>query len=105
MRHRLRVGGRPPCSRHPCVGVWVSWCVSVYAQMPARVHSTRPHGTSTNHPYLALPSARLCARCAVQNRDRFIMKSGGAIAVLKEFWEEQDREFAPVYSGNTLSRL
>jgi len=42
---------------------------------------------------------------ALQNRDRFIMKSGGPIAVLKEFWEEQDREFAPVYSGNTLSRL
>lgn len=42
---------------------------------------------------------------ALQNRDRFISKSEGAIAVLREFWEEQDKEIDGVFSGNTLSCL
>lgn len=38
-------------------------------------------------------------------RDRYIFKAGGAIAVLKEFWEQQDEHLDGVYTGNTLSTL
>ena len=39
--------------------------------------------------------------------DRFIYKSEGQkpIAILKEFWEEQDTELKGVYTDNYLSRL
>ena len=41
-----------------------------------------------------------------QNRDRHMHKSeGGPVAVLREFWEEQDFELVGVYSGNSFSRL
>jgi hypothetical protein len=40
-------------------------------------------------------------------RDRFIRKSAakGPIAVLREFWEEQEKELEGVFSNNTLSKL
>ena len=41
----------------------------------------------------------------LQNRDRLLAKSGTPIAVLRPFWEEQDREVPGVYSGNTLSKV
>mmetsp|Transcript_19224 Transcript_19224/g.25036 ORF Transcript_19224/g.25036 Transcript_19224/m.25036 type:complete len:330 (-) Transcript_19224:97-1086(-) len=42
---------------------------------------------------------------ALQYRDRFIAKTSGPIAVLKEFWEEQEDSFEGVYKNNTLSLL
>jgi len=42
---------------------------------------------------------------ALRYRDRCIHHTSGPIAVLLEFWQEQDVEFKPVYSQNTLSRL
>ena len=42
---------------------------------------------------------------ALQNRDRNIAKSGNPVAVLLEFWQEQDAAFEPVFRGNTFSRL
>ncbi|KAK3243932.1 hypothetical protein CYMTET_36832 [Cymbomonas tetramitiformis] len=42
---------------------------------------------------------------ALQYRDRFIGKTGGPIAVLKEFWEEQEEGVAGIFSCNTLSLL
>ena len=37
--------------------------------------------------------------------DRYIHKGGGPIAVLQEFWEEQDPHLDGVYTGNTLSKI
>lgn len=42
---------------------------------------------------------------ALRYRDRFISQSGGAIAVLKEFWEEQETSLENVFYNNTLSKL
>jgi hypothetical protein len=42
---------------------------------------------------------------ALQYRDRFIHKAGIPIAVLAEFWQEQDASLEGVYSGNILSKL
>ena len=43
---------------------------------------------------------------ALHYRDRFIHKAGGRpLAVLKEFWEEQEAEFDGVFRDNTLSKL
>ena len=42
---------------------------------------------------------------ALQNRDRLLHKAGAPVAVLREFWEEQEPELAGVYRGNALSRL
>lgn len=42
---------------------------------------------------------------ALQYRDRFIAKTGGPIAILKEFWEDQEEEFESVFKGNSLSRI
>mmetsp|Transcript_44878 Transcript_44878/g.143774 ORF Transcript_44878/g.143774 Transcript_44878/m.143774 type:complete len:306 (+) Transcript_44878:59-976(+) len=42
---------------------------------------------------------------SLQYLDRFISKGGSPIAVVREFWEEQDVELEGVFSGNALSRL
>lgn len=43
---------------------------------------------------------------ALQYRDRFIHKSGGQpLAVLREFWEEQEAELEGVFRDNSLSKL
>lgn len=42
---------------------------------------------------------------ALRYRDYFFAKAGAPVAVLKEFWEEQEKEVAGLFSGNTLSKL
>ena len=44
---------------------------------------------------------------ALRYRDRCIHRSGdvGPVAVLKEFWEEQENEVEGLFVGNTLSKL
>ena len=42
---------------------------------------------------------------ALQNRDRLIHKCGSPVAVLREFWEEQDASLEGVYQSNTFSKL
>ena len=42
---------------------------------------------------------------ALQNRDRLIQKSPPPVAVLQEFWQEQESSLEGVYEGNTLSKL
>ena len=37
--------------------------------------------------------------------DRFVAKTEGPVAVLKEFWEEQEEDFPAVFAGNSLSKL
>merc|ERR1712060_518381 len=41
---------------------------------------------------------------ALQNRDRLLHKAGAPIAILREFWEEQDVALDGVFSGNLLSQ-
>ena len=61
-------------------------------------------GGQSPFPNLAqLTSAEL--EYCLQNRDRLMHKSeGGPVAVLREFWEEQDYELKGIFSGNSLSR-
>ena len=49
----------------------------------------------------------LCHPWMLQYFDRFIAKSagGGPIAVVREFWEEQEAELPGVFTVNTLSKL
>ena len=42
---------------------------------------------------------------ALQYRDRYIAKAGQPLAILKEFWEEQDEYFDGVFTENSLSKL
>lgn len=42
---------------------------------------------------------------ALQNRDRLMHKGGAPVAVLHEFWQEQDVALDGVYAGNILSQL
>ena len=44
---------------------------------------------------------------ALRYRDRYIHKAGdvGPVAVLKEFWEEQEAEAPGIFTSNTLSKL
>ena len=54
------------------------------------------------------PPPRLSPRsCPCPARCRYIHKAGdvGPVAVLKEFWEEQEAELPGVFSSNTLSKL
>ena len=41
----------------------------------------------------------------LQNRDRLIAKSPPPVAVLREFWEEQEAELDGVFRDNAMSRL
>lgn len=41
----------------------------------------------------------------LQYRDRFIHKSRGAVAVLAEFWQEQEEESDGLFRDNSLSKL
>ena len=38
-------------------------------------------------------------------RDRLLARSGRPTHVLREFWEAQEREAPPLFTGNVLSKL
>ena len=42
---------------------------------------------------------------ALRYRDRFIAAVGMPVAVLREFWEEQEVEFVGDFTSNSLSAL
>ena len=48
-----------------------------------------------------------CQEYTLRYRDRFLHKSAlkAPIAVLEEFWREQEDTFEPVFRGNSLSGL
>ena len=52
-----------------------------------------------------MPSS--CQEYTLRYRDRFLHKSAlrAPIAVLEEFWREQEDTFEPVFRGNSLSGL
>eukprot|EP00310_Coccolithus_braarudii_P025697 CAMPEP_0183356806 /NCGR_PEP_ID=MMETSP0164_2-20130417/45204_1 /TAXON_ID=221442 /ORGANISM="Coccolithus pelagicus ssp braarudi, Strain PLY182g" /LENGTH=336 /DNA_ID=CAMNT_0025530305 /DNA_START=8 /DNA_END=1016 /DNA_ORIENTATION=- len=49
-----------------------------------------------------MPSER---EYALQNLDRLLHKAGAPIAVLRDFWEEQEGALEGVFSANTMSKL
>jgi len=65
---------------------------------------TNDDGGKSPFPRLSkLPKKEL--EYALCYRDRYTYKTGKPIAVLKEFWEEQEESFEGIFSGNSLSKL
>jgi len=42
---------------------------------------------------------------ALRYRDRFFSKAGMPVALLKDFWEKQDKDFLPVFKNNIYSSI
>ena len=67
---------------------------------------TNDDGGISPFPRLSKLNAEELEYCLMY-RDRFIFKSEGQkpIAILKEFWEEQDTDLKGVYENNILSKI